>query len=326
MNKVQAIISEYESIREKSRRDLEGRKNTLYARYPRLKEIEEALVRLSIDITRSILSGAPDRESLLEELKKRQMDLKIEKAEILASFRYPIDYLDMQYQCKLCKDTGFVDNRKCRCHIRKEIALHYKLSNLEAVLKKENFDQFRFDYYSAEKDEDGISPRDNIKTIYQKCIRFVEGFDQQHGSLLFIGRPGLGKTFLCNAVAKDLLDRGKSVIYQTAPDLIDLIRKYKFDFENEDSYAPYLNELYSCDLLIIDDLGTELSTQFSSLAVYNILNKRMLSDKKMIIATNLNIDEFIKLYSERIFSRILGNFDMCKFTGDDIRLKMQKLI
>lgn len=326
MNKFQSIINEYEAIRAKARQDLEDRKNTLYARYPRLYEIEEALVRLSIEITRGILTDPQNREALLEELKKKQMDLKIERAEILSACKYPIDYLDVHYQCKLCKDTGFVDNKKCRCYIQKEIAHHYKQSNLEAVLRRENFDQFRFDFYSAEKGEDGVSPRDNIKTVYQKCIRFVEGFEQQDSSLLLIGRPGLGKTFLCNAIAKDLLDRGKSVIYQTAPDLIDLIRKYKFDFDNEDSNAPYLNELYRCDLLIIDDLGTELSTQFSNLAIYNILNKRMLSDKKMVIATNLNIDEFIKLYSERIFSRILGNFDMCKFIGDDIRLKMHKII
>ncbi len=326
MNKVQSIINEYEAVREKERRDLEARKKVLYARVPRLAEIEDALVRLSIEVTRSILSDPHKREALLENLKKKQMDLKIEKAELLSACKYPIDYLDMHYQCKYCKDTGFVENKKCRCYIQKEIALHYRQSNLEAVLKKENFDQFRFDFYSEEKGADGVSPRDNIKTVYQKCIRFTDGFDQQDSSLLLIGRPGLGKTFLCHAIAKDLLDRGRSVIYQTAPDLIDLIRKYKFDFDNEDINAPYLNELYSCDLLIIDDLGTELSTQFSNLAIYNILNKRMLSGKKMVIATNLNIDEFIKLYSERIFSRVLGNFDMCKFIGDDIRLKMHRII
>lgn len=323
MNNRESILKEYELIREKNKQKLEQRKRTLYDKLPRLKEIEEEMIRISIDITRAILNKVQDTDLLLKQLEKKQLDLKIEKAEILSSNNYPIDYLELQYRCKNCKDTGFVGGKKCSCLAKREIEYLYKQSNLGENLKHENFDQFRPDYYSDEKDENGYSPRDNMKDIYMKCIRYVQNFDKHNINLLFIGSPGLGKTFLCNSIAKDLIDKGKSVIYQVSSELIDLVRKYKFDFENEENNSSSLNEIYNCDLLIIDDLGTELPTQFSSLVIYNILNKRLLNNKKMIISTNLNTDEIMKNYSERIYSRIFGSFNMYKFYGEDIRLKIR---
>ncbi|MGE5632404.1 MAG: ATP-binding protein [Caulobacteraceae bacterium] len=326
MIKTYSISEEYEKIREKNKNELESHKSLLYSKIPRLKDIDEEMVKLSIDITKTILSKPSNGEELIKELQKRQLDLKIEKAELLASNNYPKDYLDMKYQCKSCKDTGFIGNIKCSCYIQKEINYLYKQSSLADVLEKENFEQFRWEYYSDKALDNNISPKENMKIIYFKCINFVKDFDEHNMNLLFIGKPGLGKTFLCNSIAKDLLDKGKSVIYKTASDLIDIIRKYKFDFENEESNEQSLNEIYECDLLIIDDLGTELSTQFSNLALYSILNKRALKNKKMIISTNLDIDEFTKIYSDRITSRIFGSFDTLEFLGEDIRLKMHKII
>ncbi|KUO70459.1 MAG: hypothetical protein APF77_05500 [Clostridia bacterium BRH_c25] len=325
MSSYRDILKEYELVREKNKDELEQRKQTLFNKLPRLEEIEKDMVRLSIDITRAILNKSQAVDVLLEQLKKKQMDLRIEKAEILSSNRYPIDYLELKYQCKNCKDTGYIDGVKCSCLIRKEIASLYQQSNLGENIKNENFDQFRLDYYSDEEEENGYSPRDNMKNIYMKCVKFVQNFDKHNVNLLFIGNPGLGKTFLCNSIAKDLLGQGKSVIYQVSSELIDLVRKYKFDFENEDNNSSSLNEIYNCDLLIIDDLGTELPTQFSSLVIYNILNKRLLNNKKIIISTNLNTDEIMKSYSERIYSRLFGNFNMYKFYGEDIRLKRHSL-
>lgn len=325
MNNLQDILREYEFIREKNKEELEQRKQTLYSKFPRLKDIENEMVKLGIDITRAILNKANDANELLEQLKRHQMDLKIEKAEILSSNSYPIDYLEPRYKCRKCKDTGYIDRVKCSCLIQKEIAYLYQQSNLGDNVKNENFDQFRFDYYSDEKDENDCSPRDNMKNIYTICIRFVQDFDNQNTNLLFIGNPGLGKTFLCNSIAKDLLEQGKSVIYQVSSELIDLVRKYKFDFDNEDNNSSSINKLYNCDLLIIDDLGTENPTQFSGLVIYSILNKRLLNNKKTIISTNLNTDEIMKSYSERIYSRLFGNFNMYKFFGEDIRLKRHRM-
>ena len=326
MNRAYSIAEEYERIREENKNELEYRKSLLYSKIPRLKEIDEELVKLGIDITKTILSKPENSDILVKELQSRQLDLKIEKAEILTSNNYPKDYLNMKYDCNICKDTGFADNKKCSCYIQKEINHLYVQSDLGDIMKKENFEQFRWEYYSDEIIDNNISPKENMKLIYKKCVDFVKDFDDINTNMLFIGRPGLGKTFLCSSIAKDLLDAGKSVIYKTVSDLIDIVRKYKFDFDNEEINEQYLDEIYNCDLLIIDDLGTELSTQFSNLVLYSILNKRIQNNKKMIISTNLDIGEFTKIYSDRITSRIFGCFDTLEFLGEDIRLKMHKLI
>jgi len=326
VNSTQDILKQYEQVRRTNKDEQEQRKQNLYSRIPRLRAIEEALVRLSIEITRAILNKSSDPEELLARLKKQQMDLKVEKAELLAANKYPIDYLDEIYQCKTCKDTGFVNHEKCRCFRQKEIYLNYEHSNFGSILSRENFEQFRWEYFPKEADENGIYPLKNMQGIYKRCIDFVNNFDKTDSNLFFIGNPGLGKTFLCNSIAKDLLDKGKSVIYNTVPDLIDSMRKYKFDFDNEEANLPYLNDIYNCDLLIIDDLGTELTTQFSNQVIYNILNKRIQNGKKMVISTNLSLQDFQSIYSERIVSRIIGNFESCKFMGIDIRLKKKGII
>lgn len=318
------IMKDYEKIREKNKQELEKRKTQIYTQIPQMKEIDDSLVKLSIDITKAILKQADNVDELLFSLKKTQLDLKVEKAELLVSNKFPKNYLEMKYECNKCNDTGYIGENKCSCIVQKTIVHSYKQSNLGDQLDKENFDMFRMDYYSEVSEDGNPSPRDNIKDIYMKCIRFAKDFDSHTNNLFLIGRPGLGKTFLCNSIAKDLLDNGKSVIYQTAPDLIDLIRKYKFDFEAEDIHSAFLDELYHADLIIIDDLGTELTTQFSGLVIYNILNKRLLNNKKIIISTNLTVEDMTKIYSERIYSRIFGNFTMCKFYGDDIRFKKDK--
>ncbi len=326
MNNAKEILNQYRTIQKKNKEETRHRRQILYSKLPRLKEIEDEMVRLSIEITRAILNKSQEASLLLTQLKSRQLDLKAERAEILSANKYPIDYLDDIYECKLCKDTGFVEYEKCSCYKQKEIYLNYEQSYLGPILHKENFEQFRWDYYSKEPDESGRSPLKNMQDIYKKCINFVENFDNHDINLFFIGSPGLGKTFLCNSIAKDLLDKGRSVIYKTVPDLIDSMRKYKFDFNNEESNMPYLNDIYNCDLLIMDDLGTELSTQFSNQVIYNILNKRIINNKKMVISTNLSIIDFQNTYSERIVSRIIGNFDACKFAGRDIRLMMHNII
>lgn len=317
------IMKDYEEIREKNKKEQEKRKEKVYAKLPRLKEIENEMVNLGIEITKAVLFDSGNKEKLLEHLKKKQLDLKIEKAEILSSCNYPKDFLELKYNCKKCRDTGLIGLDKCSCFKQKQIAYNYKQSNLSQRFKTENFDNFNINYYSDKAMENGITPRRNMQHIYLECLKYVKDFDKHNRNMLFIGSPGLGKTFLCHSIAKDLLQIGKSVIYQSAPDLMDLVRKYKFDFDNEKQGDEALKDIYKCDLLIIDDLGTELSTQFSGLVIYNILNKRLTESKKMIISTNLDVDEIIKGYSERITSRIFGNFDMFEFFGEDIRLIMK---
>lgn len=326
MNSIKAIMNEYEEIRERNKKELDKRKQELYAKLPRLKEIDDEMINLGLKITKAVLMDTENREKLLEDLHKKQTDLKIEKAEILTANKYPKDYLQMKYCCKKCKDTGYIGLEKCSCLMQKLIAHQYKQFKLSHKIAKENFENFNINYYSDEPIDGGISPRENMQHIFMECIKYTKDFDTHNKNLLFVGRPGLGKTFLCNSIAKDLLDMGKSVIYQSAPDLIDLVRKYMFDFDNEEMGDEALKEIYECDLLIIDDLGTELNTQFSGLAIYNILNKRLTNNKKIIISTNLSVNEILNTYSERITSRIFGNFYLYKFIGEDIRLKIQNVI
>ncbi|MCK9217538.1 MAG: ATP-binding protein [Firmicutes bacterium] len=319
MNNINKIFLEYEKTRESNKQSLENRKAKIYNQLPRLKAIEEEMVELGLEIAKSVLKE--DNKAKLNSLKRKQKDLRVEKTEILASKNYGDDILELRYECDKCKDTGFVGFNKCSCFIQKQIEYNYMMSNLSET--KENFDNFNLKYYSETPKKDGLSPRKNMEHIYRECIDYVNTFDKHNRNMLFIGRPGLGKTFLCHSIAKELLKTGKSIIYHSAPDLIDLVRKYKFNFENEEQSDTVLDNINTCDLLIIDDLGTELSTQFSGLVIYNILNKRMMESKKMIIATNLDVKEIIRDYSERITSRIFGSFDMFEFFGEDIRILMK---
>lgn len=321
MVSINLIFNEYEEAKARNKKELEERKERIYSQLPRLKAIEEEIVRLGLDMARAFLAEDKNMNKLLSDLQKYQRDLNTEKLNILSSANYPADYLELKYDCDKCKDTGYIDLQKCSCFIQKQIRHNHMQANLGA--SKEDFDHFNIEYYSDISVKGSLSPRKNMQQIFLECIKYVRDFDSHENNMLFIGRPGLGKTFLCKSIAKELLQSGKSIIYQSAPDLMDLVRKYKYNFEKEEEGEEALNDINICDLLIVDDLGTELSTQFSGLVIYNILNKRLINNKKMIVATNLDVNEILRDYSERITSRLFGKFRMFEFFGDDIRLMMK---
>ncbi len=316
------IILQYEKDRTKAEDAARERRLEVYKSFPRVKQIDSELGLIGIDIAKAIFAGNIDIKKYIKDKKKHSIDLKMEKAEILSRAGLTIDYDSPKYKCSDCNDTGYIGTEKCHCFKQKIIDKYYDQSNLKNILKKENFDMFVFDYYSPHKFEDeSLSPRKNIEGIFKTCIDFVSSFDKSNQNLFFYGKSGLGKTFLSNCIAKDLLDKGKLVIYQTASSLVDILKDATFDNENRLA-KERADDIFDCDLLIIDDLGTEYIANFSQTELFNIINKRLISNKKMIVSTNLSLDNLFKTYSERITSRIIGNFTVCKFYGEDIRYKI----
>ena len=218
----------------------------------------------------------------------------------------------MQYTCPDCKDTGYVGQKKCHCFRQKEIELLYSSSRLQSVLEKENFSTLSYDVYDE-------TQRTSMPPIIRTCQEYALNFRKDGKSMLFYGSVGTGKTFLSNCIAKELLDKGFSVIYFTSFQLFELLSgAISGGSENfRQAYEPLLES----DLLILDDMGTELSNTFTVSKLFQILNERMLAGKSTIISTNLSLQDFRDIYSERVFSRITSSYILLKFTGSDIRIR-----
>ena len=325
------LLLEYDQKKRKAELDLEKRKQELYEKVPRLQEIEDSLNTFAIATAKNILNG---NTTSFNELNLKVENLKKEKEKILQENNIPKEFLEPYYECKICKDTGYIQTQNsasamCPCLKQKLLDISYNKSNI-SNLSKENFETFNPNIFSdsinLEKYRLNISPRNNIINIKSKCIDFVNNFDNPDTkNLLFTGNTGLGKTFMSNCIANELIKNGKNVLYQTAPVLLETVidkKMNKYKTSNQDDF--YKNVLES-DLLIIDDLGTECLNSMKLSELFTILNTRLLNLSnhvtKTIISTNLNINNIFKNYEERIGSRIAGFYDIYYFFGDDLRLK-----
>ena len=316
------ILINYERKRDKADRLLEQRKNDVYKQIPEVKEIEDQINKVGLEMMKLVLKNPSNKETLSLEAKKKIQALTKKKQDLLDKWNVPKGYLEIQYECNLCKDRGFLPNgKKCNCLKQAIINESYKMSNLSRTLEKQNQCTYDDSIFSDEIDPNsGISPRQNMQLILSDCDEFIYDFDKDNDkNLLFYGDTGLGKTFMSSYIAKELLDKGYLVIYQTAFKMFEIIEEYKFrNSDNHLSREDYEN-LFECDLLIIDDLGTELTNSFTISELFIILNTRLLNGKKTIISTNLNPAQLGELYSQRIFSRIFDKFKMIKFIGADLR-------
>lgn len=315
------ILRKYDERRLENKYELDKRIQKAYEAIPKLKELEEKFISLSAQLGRQAILGNTD---ISNEIKKEAEYLKKMQRQLLIENGYPPDYLTMQYKCSKCKDTGFIDNEKCNC-LKQAIAdMIYSGSNIRSVLNRENFSTFSFKYYPDDYIDEtiGLSPLSNMQKIVAGCKSFIRHFDENHENLLFLGNTGVGKTFLANCIAKELLDRGYTVIYLTAFRLFDILEKFKFGKEVEDSLTAsnQFEYILDCDLLIIDDLGTELNNSFTTSQLYLIINERLLRQKSTLISTNLSLDNLNTIYSERIYSRIISNYNIRRIVGKDIRL------
>ncbi|WP_422723676.1 ATP-binding protein [Inediibacterium massiliense] len=316
------ILREYEKIRDEEHKKLEQRKKEVYTKIPKIKEIDDEISKTGILVARAILENPTNYHQAVEKIHEKMEFLKQEKAILLTENNIPIQYFDMNYTCTHCKDTGFGDNgKKCSCFKQKLINQAYQMSNLKNILEKENFQSFDIDLFSNEPFENHeLTPKQNMLQLLNICEGFVINFDMaSHENLLFYGTTGLGKTFLCNCIAKALLDKGKIVVYQTAFKILEILENYKFNKDKSANIKESYDLLFDCDLLIIDDLGTELTNTFTNTEFFNIINSRLIQDKKIIISTNLSPMEIANTYSDRVFSRIFGKFTILHFYGRDLR-------
>lgn len=313
-----SLMRMYEQRKFHTRDIMEERKKEVYDRIPKLRELENAISERSLSQARRMLDGDT---TALASLKTELQELRIQKEKLIADAGFPYDYLEPVYTCKDCKDTGYVDNHRCHCYTKAVIDLLYTQSNLREVLKEENFSTFSLRYHSANHidPKTGRTSLQNIQNAVEVCHDFIDHFGENFQNLFFYGDTGVGKTFLTHCIAKELIDTSFSVIYFTAFELFDMIAKSRF--KKEQAADEMYEHIFDCDLLIIDDLGTEMVNTFTSSELFQCLNERILRRKSTIISTNLSLESIVELYSERTFSRITSNYTVLKLTGDDIRIK-----
>lgn len=316
------IINDYNNRRLRNKIEADRRIREVYEKIPAIQEYNNQISNLAVTAARKALAGdLSAKDSLREDI---ELISEKKKAMLLAN-NFPADYLDEIFDCPYCKDTGFIKGNPCSCLKEVIVSQLYSRSELKEILQRENFDTFDFDLYSdTQIDEDtGESALENIETVVDYCHYFINNFDKTFDNLLFYGRAGTGKTFLINCIAKELIEKSYSVIYLSAVQLFDLLADYSFRRSNNSSVYRQIsmNELLRCDLLIIDDLGTEMGNSFTDSSLFDCLNERLIHQKSTIISTNLSLDDLQKNYSERIFSRTTGNYKSFKIFGDDIRIK-----
>ena len=311
-----SIMRIYEERQTKNRHTREERLRYVYTHVTGYQELDESVASVSVAQGKKMLSGD---ENALAELKQKLHDLAKERTRLLLSSGLPVDYLNPVYDCPECKDTGYVGGKKCHCFRQAEISLLYEQSNLSDILEKENFSTLSYSYYEG-------NDLAFFQNAVEKCRKFINNFNSDYQNIFFYGTVGTGKTFLSNCVARECIERGHSVIYFSASNLFDTLSRNVFHFGNQDEFADLCSDLYTCDLLIIDDLGTEQTTSFTLSQLFTCLNERLLRKKSVIISTNLSLEEFQNRYQDRIFSRITSNFEFCKLTGPDIRMYKKKLV
>ena len=312
------LLKEYEQKRESAQIKCEEKINKLYDENPKLSKIVDDINKTSIELSKSILLSNKEKTiSLQENLKK----LKKDKNKLLKDLNISDSFFKPEYECKKCNDTGYLindGNIMCSCLKQRLINVQYNKSNIYN-LEKDSFENFNDNLLSNKPDEkkynSTLSPRDNIKNIKEIAMKFIENFDDPNEkNLLFTGNTGLGKTYLSNCIANEILKQGKTVLYQTAPIMLDAIIDYRFGKTDGFIY----------DLLIIDDLGTENLNGLKFTELFNVINTRLLNQNnhitKTIISTNLSLNNLFQNYDERIFSRLAGYYNICRFYGDDIRI------
>ncbi len=309
-----SIIRKYE-LRQTHNRSLhERRKAEIYRNMPEYAALEREAAAFCVAYGKKLLSG---NDGALGGVKEKLAQLAAKKQALLAKNGYPADYLDAVYTCPHCRDTGYTADGKCLCFKQETVSILYRQSNLQEVLAQENFQTLSYAYHAGKDLE-------NFRALVCTAQDFIKNFDSDYRNLFFYGTVGTGKSFLSNCIAGELIQKGFWVLYFSAAALFDLLSRNAFDYKAKGELASLYDDLCCCDLLIIDDLGTELTTSFTSSQLFSCINERHLRKKPTLISTNLSLEDLDSRYKDRIFSRITSHYRLCKFSGQDIRMYKKK--
>lgn len=315
-NTYQKAINILQHRRDKALMEQQERTNAAIEKIPQLADIQMKLSRIGYNISTLLFRDENPREKVAR-LKEQSLALQAEKRKLLRENGFGEDALSIKYTCPACNDSGFVNDRMCNCH--RELLKEIERDNLRrfAPIDDCTFDNFNTEYYPAAAMENGVSPREKAQKILESCRRYAQGFNPHSASILFMGGTGLGKTHLSLAIANVVINRGYSVVYGTAQNILSDLQNESFGRDESLDYTEH--DVLAADLLIIDDLGTEFKNQFSVACLYNIINTRILKKKPTIISTNFSYDDLERDYNQRITSRIAGVYSTLMLEGNDIR-------
>lgn len=314
----QEIMRMYEARRLSGYNLSRERRREVYAKIPEMRDLDREMTHNSILLGKQLLASDDQRSTDI--CRQKNQKLAEQKRQLLLDRGFPKDYLDPVYTCPDCKDTGYIGTEKCHCFRQAVIRMIYSDSNMQHILEKENFSRFNDQYYSDQLLEGGRpSPRQNIHAVVKKCREFIDDFPSAQ-NLLLHGSTGTGKTFLSHCIAKEIMDKGYTCVYVTAFQLFDILTSQAYQ-KRKDHLPMSYQLIFHCDLLVIDDLGTELNNAFITSQLFHCLNERQLREKSTLISTNLSVRNLKERYTERIVSRIIENYTICQLYGEDIRLK-----
>ncbi len=310
-----SILLRYTQKQDLHRRQLNERRQEVYLHVPEYRALDEKIPAQGMALLRARLAG---QETSSLPLQKGIEKVTAEKEALLTANGYPADYLSPVYDCPDCKDTGFTaDGRKCHCFRAQETTLLYDQSGIQDLARQKNFSSLSDEFYQG-----------NDYVAFQKCVQhakdFVRHFPETYHNFYYYGNVGTGKTFLSICIAHELIEKGYSVLYFSAVALFEKLSSYNFSLDKKQQLRELQEDLYNCDLLIIDDLGSEITNNYVNSALFCCLNERSLRRRSTIISSNLTLEEFRAKYSDRIFSRITSQYELCKFSGPDIRVLIKR--
>ena len=293
--------------------DAERRREELHRRSPEISEIDRILTRTGLKLFRTACSGGENVREQIERIRNENAQLQESRAAILAALDLPADYTEIKYTCPECSDTGFVGERMCKCMRRELIMEGFRSSGIGNLIEKQSFDNFDLNYYMSSKEN-----YEMMKHNLEEAKKIAEEFGKEPRNVFLSGNTGLGKTHLSTAMAKRIIERGFDVLYESAQNIISDFEYDRFKTGRGDS-GSHAEKYLVCELLIIDDLGAEVSNQFTVACIYNIINTRINRGLSTIISSNLTPEQLRARYDDRITSRLLGEFIWMAFDGTDIR-------